>query len=129
MSKESVVEKEVIAWNPPVSWVREAMTNAGSHLGSVHFVKRSNGEFRKMSYKLGVKNPSCGKAPSGKGNRKFVDKNNAQMTVYDANKVVRTASGEIIGRGAYRTVPLENVVRIKNNKTLYIIKRDGEESE
>jgi hypothetical protein len=58
-----------------------------------------------------------------KADKKVIDKANNQMTVLDANKVVRNESGEVIGRGAWRTIPLENVVRIvcKNNE--YIINR------
>ena len=59
---------------------------------------------------------------SGKveSNRKDVDKANDQMTVFDTNKVVRGRDGAIIGRGAWRTVPLENVTRIAANGKTYI---------
>ena len=49
------------------------------------------------------------------------DLENGQMTVFDVNKVVRK-DGEVIGRGAWRTVPLENVVRICVNQKVYSIK-------
>ena len=81
-----------------------------------------------MSYRLHVKNPSTAKAPKSqkekncKNNlRKDIDNANSQMTVLDANKVVKDIDGKIIGRGAYRCIPLENVVRISNNGCLYII--------
>jgi len=45
------------------------------------------------------------------------------MTVFDVNKVVRDDSGTIIGRGAWRTIPLERVERICNKGVLYIINR------
>jgi hypothetical protein len=154
------MEKEVIAFNPPLEWIREKIELAGNKIGSVHFNKRSNDELRKMSYRLHVVNPSTGKAPGtsskvimvkkslcmlcgeeeGNGkcllgpfretlvpkkkvDKKTVDKKNNQMTVYDANKVIRDKENEIIGRGAYRTVPLEKVIRIKNNGITYIIKQ------
>jgi hypothetical protein len=55
--------------------------------------------------------------------KKDIDISNTQVTVLDTNKVVRDKAGKVIGRGAWRTVPLENVVRIKNNGTTYVIKR------
>ena len=170
------MSKEVIAWNPPVKWVKDKIEEAGSTIGSVHFIKRTDGELRKMSYRLHVKYPSvaaipkrdkcvigvnyavvmevkemeictCGlerrvcnagpftkvkipvpvkKMPKDRkviNDRKVIDEDNNQMTVLDANKVVRDSEGKILGRGAWRTIPLENVVRIKNKGTTYIINR------
>lgn len=128
--------KEIIAWNPPINWVRERIEETGNKLGSVYFIKREDGSLRKMSYRLHVRNPSVAKKPKGVGkdkvkvkkatggrlNRKEVDLRNNQMTVFDANKVVRDENGNIIGRGAWRTVPLENVIRIKNCGTTYYIR-------
>ena len=139
--------KEVIAWNPPISQVENWIKDAGNTIGSVWFHKRSNGDLRKMSYRLHVKNPSIAPKPKGmkevcidcghkRGTcdigpfvtipdkkRQQTDKNNDQVTVLDANKVVRNKGGEIIGRGAYRCVPLDLVVRIKNKGTTYVIER------
>ena len=124
MSKGEKMSKEVIAWNPPVEWVKEQIENAGTTIGSVHFNKRKSGDLRKMSYRLHVTNPSTAKTPSGKkGKKKDIDQKNRQMTVLDANKVVRDKEGKVIGRGAWRTVPLENVVRISNKGVVYEIKR------
>lgn len=55
--------------------------------------------------------------------KKRVDKANDQITVLDANKVVRDDQGNIIGRGAWRTIPLENVVRIKAKGEEIVINR------
>jgi hypothetical protein len=55
----------VLAWNPPVEWVKETIERAGTTIGSVHFLKRENGELRKMSYRLHVRKPSVAKAPKG----------------------------------------------------------------
>jgi hypothetical protein len=99
--------------------IRQIMEMAGGSIGSVHFRKRRTNELRKMCYKLHVKSPSV--APTPKGNsRKGIDKKNDQMTVFDVNKVVRK-DGEIVGRGAYRVVPLENVVRICVKGKIYQI--------
>lgn len=91
--------------------VRTIIEKAGNQIASVHFKKRSDGSIRKMAYRLHVKNPTVAKAPKGKINKKNIDKANSQMTVFDVNKTVRQ-NGEIIGRGAWRTIPLENVLRV-----------------
>jgi len=129
---------EVLAWNPPMSWIRETIEKAGTTIGSVHFRKRSDGKLRKMSYRLHVKNPSVALAPKGlkevgedsskhsvtyKISRKIIDRENNQMTVFDANKVVRGDDGAILGRGAWRCISLENVIRIANKGIVYTIKR------
>ncbi len=59
--------------------------------------------------------------------RKIVDRNHNQMTVFDANKVIRGDDGAILGRGAYRCIPLENVERISNKGIIYTIKRSSYE--
>jgi len=147
--KHKEVTHEVLAWNPPMSWIRETIEKAGTTIGSVHFRKRSDGKLRKMSYRLGVKNPSFASAPKGlkevgedevayktyklckdatyKISRKVIDRENNQMTVFDANKVIRGEDGAILGRGAYRTIPLENVERISNKGIIYTIKRSSYE--
>ena len=104
--------------------IRQIMLSVGGQIGSVHFLKRKTGELRKMSYKLHVTNPSVAKAPKGNdgGKRKKVDSKNAQMTVFDVNKVVRDKDGAIIGRGAYRTVSLENVIQVTVKGKVYKIK-------
>ena len=149
--------KEVVAYHPPVEVVAGWIKEAGTKIGSVHFIKRSNNKLRKMCYRLHVKSPSVAKAPnrtqtkivmqcivcgatkeSGRcagpfvkvpikvntGRRSVVDLANDQMTVLDVNAVVRNSIGDTIGRGAWRTIALENVTRICNNKTVYTIKRD-----
>ena len=69
--------------------VRSVISSAGSKIASVHFKKRTNGELRKMAYRLHVQNPTVAKAPIGKSNTKNKDKDNLQMTVFDVNKVNR----------------------------------------
>jgi hypothetical protein len=138
--KEKETTHEVLARNPPMSWVRETIEKAGTTIGSVHFRKRSDGKLRKMAYRLHVKNPSFASAPNGlkevggkslehevshkvRVSRKIIDKKNNQMTVFDANKVIRGKDGAILGRGAYRCISLENVIRIANKGIVYNIKR------
>ena len=103
--------------------IRKVMQSAGNTIGSVHFRKRSNGELRKMAYRLHVQKPSVAKVPKVKDGDKYKtidkDKDNLQITVLDVNKVVRDKSGSIKGRGAWRTVPLENVERISVRGKVY----------
>ena len=123
--------------------VRNIMEFAGNQIGSVHFVKRSTGELRKMAYRLHVQAPTYAKAPKGStvkfdgkfhrapdgkfasspekriAERKHVDSKNNQMTVFDVNKV--TKSEESQTRGAWRTVPLDSVSRIVVNGITYEI--------
>ena len=108
---------DIVAYNPSIEWVRAKIEEAKNNIGSVWFVKKSNGELRKMTYRLHVNSPSVAKKPSGlnTGNRKEIDARNNNMTVFDCNAVVRDDSGNKIGRGAWKTIPLNNVVRIKNN--------------
>lgn len=88
----------------------------------VHTGDYTYGGIRPDGSKYVVVNP-----PSfGKGfgpNRKDVDIANDQMTVLDVNKVVKSADGEVIGRGAWRTIPLESVVQITTKGTRYFIKK------
>jgi hypothetical protein len=104
--------------------IRKVMQSAGNTIGAVHFRKRSNGELRKMAYRLHVRKPSLAAAPKPKDDGdKFrtidKDKDNLQITVLDVNKVVRDKDGAILGRGAWRTVPLENVERIAVRGKIY----------
>lgn len=110
--------------------LRTLMRKAGTKIASVHFTKRSDNSLRKMCYRLGVTNPKTATAPKGNTNKKSIDVSNNQMTVYDVNKVVRNGKGEIqYGdngkqlRGAWRTVPLENVTRVCVDGVTYCITR------
>ena len=106
--------------NPTSDEIRTVLESAGNQMGSVHFVKRSDGSLRKMSYRLHVRNPSVAAKPKGVGNRKATDGLNEQLTVFDVNKVIRK-DGEVIGRGAWRTIPLRNVTRIVAGGKKYIV--------
>jgi hypothetical protein len=141
--KNKETTREVLAWNPPINWVRETIERAGTTIGSVHFRKRSDGKLRKLSYRLHCSNPSFASSPKGlkevggkslkhevshkvnkvRVSRKVIDRENNQMTVFDTNKVIRGEDGAILGRGAYRCIPLENVERISNKGIIYTIKR------
>ena len=100
--------------------VRQEIKSAGNTIGSVWFRKRSNGELRKMCYRLHSSKPTYASSPTGKRHQKNVakDADNLQMTVLDCNKVVRDKKGRIAGRAAWRTIPLENVIRTKIRGTI-----------
>ncbi len=57
-----------------------------------------------------------GLATSVKSNKANIDLANCQITVFDVNKV-----NEDKTRGAYRTIPLENIIEMTINGTKYII--------
>lgn len=104
--------------------IRKAIMSAETTIGSVHFEKRSNGELRKMAYRLHVRTPSIARIPKGKKEKYktyIKDKENLQMTVLDVNKVVRDNLERKIGRGAWRTIPLELVKRIAVKGKIYVI--------
>jgi hypothetical protein len=105
--------------------IRQILESVGSKIGNVHFIKRSNGELRKMSYRLHVRNPKHIPSPSGNGNRRQADISNDTMTVYSTNDVVRDRDGNITGRGAYKRIPLDGVTRIVANGKVYEIQRQG----
>jgi hypothetical protein len=107
---------------PTPGEVRKIIESAGNQIGSVQFIKRSDGSLRKMSYRLHVTNPSVAKKPSGTDRyRKNTDRANNQITVFDVNKSVRGKDGGVIGRGAWRTIALENVTRIVAGGKKYLI--------
>ncbi len=124
-------EKEVVIVDADPESIRELMQQAGNKIASVHFIRRSNNELRKMCYRLHVSQPTFANAPKGKktANRKAIDNNNNQITVFDVNKVLRSNTGEILKdengkqkRGDWRTVPLENVTRVKIDGIAYTIR-------
>ena len=78
-----------------------------------------------MSYRLHVRNPKHARAPQGHGNRRDQDLSTDTITVYSTNDVIRDREGNVIGRGAYKRIPLDGVVRIVANGKVYEIQREG----
>ena len=82
-----------------------------------------------MCYRLHVKKPSIAACPRGlesdgqprRRGRYWTDMKNMQMTVLDVNKVIRNRDGKIVGRGSWRTIPLELVKRVAVKGKAYII--------
>lgn len=140
--------------NPSIETIRNKILEADNTIGSVHFIKRKSGELRKMSYRLHVVKPStakvsktlkqkmfyecfcknCEKAKIAgftpfdtnieKINKKDIDKKNNLITVLDCNKIVKDKNGKIKGRGDWRSISLEGVVKITNKGKTYMIKRN-----
>ena len=122
--------REVVEFNSDTERVKEIMQSAGSGIASEHFIKRSNGELRKMAYRLHVKNPKGVKAPSGMGDRSGIgtaarharDASKDLMTVYDVNVQTKNADGDVV-RGGYRMVPLDAVTQVTVKGNRYIFRR------
>ena len=122
------VQKVVRCEECTVDDVRELIKTAGTQIGSVHFIKRTDGSLRKMCYRLNVKNPSHSKAPSGKNDRRAINDKHDIMTVYDVNHVKRDKNGNVLRdccarilRGDWRSIPLDNVKRIRTGGVVYEI--------
>jgi len=102
--------------------VRSIIRSAGNSFGSVYFTKRSDGKKRRMSYRLRVSKPTYAPKPSGKMKDKWQKKiEDNVITVFDCNKVLYNKKGLMSGRGAWRSIPLENVERICVNGQIYKI--------
>jgi len=103
--------------------VKDLILSAGNQIGNVHFIKRSDGSKRRMSYRLHVRKPSYASEPTGKKFKKRINKDsdNWQVTVLDTNKVLYNEKGVMCGRGAWRSIPLENVTRIAVGGEIYKI--------
>jgi len=106
-----------------VKKVTKLIRLAGNQIGSVRFVKRSDGTRRRMSFRLHVTEPTYAPQPTGKRirDRKAKDRKNLQMTVFDVNKINYNHKGRMNGRGNWRTIPLESVTRVAVNGEIYKI--------
>ena len=105
-------------------FTKKLLTSAGSNIGSVWFHKRSDGTLRKVSYRIGVSNPSYEKKPKGKRflERKSRDAEKNLITVFDTNVMKYNDEGRLCGRGGYKSIPLDSVVRVKVNGVIHYIK-------
>lgn len=137
--------------NATLNDVKGLIERAGNQIGSVHFVKRSTGELRKMAYRLHVTNPTNVKSPI-KEVKSYVYNHptsgallqfrdtKGRFTVSPEKRIathnkVQESNGQINVfdvnkqvikdgkkvRGAYRTVPLEGVQRVVVNGVTYDI--------
>jgi len=104
--------------------VKDLILSAGHTIGSVHFLKRSDGTKRRMCFRLHASKPTYATKPTGKRfkSRKARDSDNLMLTVLDVNKIRRDKKGKISGRGDWRTIPLESVERVCVKGEIYKIK-------
>ena len=104
-----------------VKMVKKLMESCGNQIGSVWFYKRSDGELRKMSYRLHVRTPTYEKKPHGKNifyrKNKNAEKN--LMTVFDTNVMRYNNKNRVCGRGGYKSIPIDGVIRLKVGGTIY----------
>lgn len=107
--------------NDRIQKVRKLIESTGNKIGSVHFIKRSDGTKRKMSYRMHVSKPTYATKPTGNKDTRSKDVSNNQLTVFDVNKVRYNKRGKMNGRGDWRTIPLENVVRVAVNGEIHKI--------
>lgn len=80
-------------------FLKEAVDDG--HIFSVDFIKRTTGEQRHMLCRIGVKSHLKG------GTKKFSDTEKNLLTVFDVQK------------NGYRSIPLENIIRVKINGRTY----------
>jgi hypothetical protein len=80
-------------------FLKEAVDDG--HIFSVDFIKRTTGEERHMVCRIGVKSHLKG------GTKKFSDTEKNLLTVFDVQK------------NGYRSIPLENIIRVKINGRTY----------
>lgn len=107
--------------NARINKVKQLIKSAGNLIGAVHFRKRLDGSKRRMSYRLGVQEPTYASRPSGKKDNRAKDEANCQITVLDVNKVRYNKKGNMSGRGDWRCIPLETVSRVAVNGQIYRI--------
>lgn len=117
--------KEVSVFNPTVDFIREKILKAGNKIGSVYFYRRSDNKLRKICYRLHSykslkRNTECLTSSnrashnnrSNRSNRRQVDMANNLITVLSTNDIKRDKLGNILGRGQYKSIPLDRIIRI-----------------
>ena len=88
------------------SEVRDTMVSDGHEFATVIFLKRSNGEYREMNYRLGVKKHLKG------GTQGYDPKNHNLITVWETSE-----------NGGYKCIPLDGVQEIHKGKIIYKVSR------
>jgi hypothetical protein len=101
--------------------VKKLMESVGENFGSVWFLRRKDGTLRKMAYKLHVQHPTYAKEPTSEKflYKKAMDSEKSLITVFDTNFCRYNNKNRLCGRGSYKSVPLDNVIRLKVGGTIY----------
>ena len=103
-----------------IKLARKLIKSAGNNIGNLWFHKRSDGKLRKMSFRIGVTHPSYAKIPTGKKLHKDSDYN--LITLFDTNAVNYNRAGtKMTGRGAWKSVPLDKIIRVSVGGTIHKI--------
>ena len=102
--------------------VRSLINSAGNKLFAVTFKKRGDGSIRKMVCRRHVHTPTYASLSIKKRDISKIMKDNNLITVFDTNKIRYNKSGRINGRGDWRCIPLDSVMRIKVGGEIYKIK-------
>ena len=103
--------------------VKKLMLSVKNQIGNVHFIKRSDGKKRRISYRLHVSHPQYVKAPgtSNKRYKRDLDIAHDLLTVYDCACLRYDKKGRLNGRGSFKSIPLDLVTRISVNGGIYKI--------
>ena len=99
--------------------IRSLIGKLGNQIGAVTFKKRSTGELRKMTFRLHVSDPTYASKPKGTRDVKGINDSNDQITVFDCGVMRYGKKDRINGRGDWRTIPLENVMKLTVNGEKY----------
>jgi hypothetical protein len=93
--------------------VKSLIKGAGNQIIGIWFKKRSNGKLKKMACRARVFSPTYESKPKGDSGRKSRDAEQNLMTVFDVNHIRRDKNNMINGRGSFKSIPLDGVVRVK----------------
>ena len=100
-----------------VRQVKKIIKNVGNKLFAVTFIKRTNGEIRKMVCRKNVFTPQYAKSSNGK--KSYNAKDYDLLTVFDVNSLKYNSKDKLCGRGNWKNIPLDGIIRIKVNGEIY----------
>ena len=107
-----VVTETVRACNK-VRTVKKLIQSAGNQIIGIWFKKRSNNKLKKMACRARVFSPTYENKPKGDSGRKSRDAEKNLVTLFDVNAIRRDKNNLINGRGCFKSIPLDGVVRVK----------------
>lgn len=97
--------------------MRKLINSAGDQLFAISFVKRSDGSRRKMVCRKHVLKTQYAVTPNGK---KAYNPNKYDLAVvFDMNFMRYNRRDKLCGRGAWKSIPLDSVTRIKTGGEIY----------
>lgn len=99
--------------------VRSLIQGAGDHLFAVSFITRRDGKKRKMVCRGGVRKPQYAGIPHGKG--QYDPKKYNLVTLFSMNDLRYNKRDKLNGRGQWKSIPLDGIMRIKTEGEIYKI--------